>query len=221
MSPELVIDENKYKLRMENVVNLQTPGFCELKATTLLNSKGEKETIYYRDFKEGSFIKTGLKLDFAIEGGGFFVLQTPVGEAYTRDGRFVLDNDGRLISRANRYPVLGDMGELIVANSDISVVENGTIYLDKDEIGKIRIAIIKNTNDLESVNGVIFLVKPQKSLEIVDKSDYKVRQGYIENSNISAVEQLGKMALDKAYDLKAKIVQMELQRLTKVSEMLR
>ncbi|MFH1429285.1 MAG: flagellar basal body rod C-terminal domain-containing protein, partial [Candidatus Margulisiibacteriota bacterium] len=69
--------------------------------------------------------------------------------------------------------------------------------------------------------GVLFFAPLNKPLEFSIEEDYKIRQGYIENSNVKTVEQLGKMASDKSFDLKSKMVQMELNRIFKVTEMLR
>ncbi|MFA5928778.1 MAG: flagellar basal body rod C-terminal domain-containing protein, partial [Candidatus Margulisiibacteriota bacterium] len=72
-----------------------------------------------------------------------------------------------------------------------------------------------------SLNGVLFIASNKLPLEFILEEDYKIRQGYIENSNVNSVEQLTKLASKKTYDLKAKILQMELGKITKTSDMLK
>jgi flagellar hook-basal body protein len=66
-----------------------------------------------RDFSTGPLEQTGNPLDFAIEGDGFFVVQTAAGEAFTRDGRFNLDDQGQIITRTGEL-VMGDGGPITV-----------------------------------------------------------------------------------------------------------
>ena len=221
ISPELAIGEVGYELRMENVVNLQTPGYKEIKSTTVINQNNSNHVIFYRNFKPGSLVKTGNTLDFALEGSGFFTVQTPLGLAYTRDGRFTVGPNGRLFARTEAYPVLGEYGEIIIPERKITVSNDGYIWSKDMQLGRLKVTRIKNKQNLVSLNGVFFLADKQKPLDVLPEEDYKIRQGYIENSNVNSVEQLGKMASDKSYDLKAKILQMELQRISKISEMLR
>jgi flagellar basal body rod protein FlgG len=221
ITPELEADERKYAVRMENVVNMQTPGYRELKSTTIIDAPGKRRTIFYRDFKQGPLVRTKQSLDLAIEGSGFFVIQTPFGLAYTRDGRFVLDSQGQLVTRADAYPVLGMEGPIFLPDIAVAISQDGNIYHDDKLIGRLRVAVILNPRDLYTGNGVVFSAHPNSALEFSPEEPYKIRQGYVENSNVNSVEQLGNMASDQSYDLKAKILQMELSRLTKVSEMLR
>jgi flagellar basal-body rod protein FlgF len=81
-----------------------------------------------RDFSTGPLEQTGNPLDMAIEGEGFFVIETEDGEAYTRDGRFALDDQGRVVTRSGKV-VLGDGGPITVdpEAGPISISREGTL----------------------------------------------------------------------------------------------
>jgi len=219
--PKLDLDQINYSIRIENLVNMKMPGYKELKSTEYLNKDGKREVIFYRNFIQGPLVDTARNLDFAIEGEGFFVLETPLGIVYTRDGRFLINNQGILVNRTNFFAVLGERGAIEIPDKQIITNQKGEIYKDKEIIDRFRIAVIKDKENLESHNGIIFKANNKKPLEFSLEEDYKIRQGYIENSNVNSVEQMGKMASDQGFDLRSKAVQLELQRIGKISEMLR
>ena len=65
------------------------------------------------DLSQGPLEKTNNPLDVAINGGGFFAVQTPQGERYTRNGAFQINNVGELVT-AEGYQVLGESGPISV-----------------------------------------------------------------------------------------------------------
>src|SRR6185436_5378835 len=89
-----------------------------------------------RDFSTGPLQQTGNPLDLAIEGEGFFVVQTANGDAYTRDGRFSLNDLGQVITH-NGDPVLGDGGPITTNpnGGPISISREGTISQEGAQIG--------------------------------------------------------------------------------------
>src|SRR5690606_36835818 len=94
-----------------------------------------------RDFSQGALEQTGRTLDFAIEGdGAFFRVQEGDGEAYTRDGAFTLDPEGRLTTQAGNA-VLGDGGEIILDPllGTPTVAEDGTITQDGQVTGRLNV----------------------------------------------------------------------------------
>src|SRR5262245_50506563 len=89
-----------------------------------------------RDFSTGPLEQTGNPLDLAIEGEGFFVVQTAAGEAYTRDGRFAMDTQGRIITR-NGDLVLGDGGPITIDpdGGPISISREGSVSQNEALLG--------------------------------------------------------------------------------------
>src|SRR5947207_346211 len=92
-----------------------------------------------RDLGEGKFETTNAPFDLAINGNGYFVVATPNGERYTRNGHFMLDADGRLVSEDGNA-VQGDGGEINIQPDagEISIAEDGTVSGKQGQIGKIR-----------------------------------------------------------------------------------
>ena len=70
----------------------------------------------FTDFAQGSFKPTGSDSDMALEGKGFFTVETPYGERYTRNGNFTVGVEGYLETKEG-YPVLGENGRLYVITS--------------------------------------------------------------------------------------------------------
>lgn len=222
IQPSLETDELRYNIRMENVVNMQTIGYKELKMVILLDeAKNEKQVVVYRDFKDGTFLNTNDYLDLAIEGDAFFVIETPFGTGYTKDGRFMIDGQGRLLTRTDYYPVIGVGGLVVLPDSQVSFSTKGEIYKDFEIIDQLKIVSIQNKKDLISMNGVNFLEPTNKDLFILAEANYQLRQGWLEQSNVNTVQQLAQMASKKTYELRSKVLQMELQRISKAADMLK
>ena len=82
----------------------------------------------FRDYAQGSFEPTNNPLDVAIDGGGFFVVQTPQGERYTRDGSFQINNQGQLVNSSG-FPVLGTSGPIQFQQTDkqINIAHDGNV----------------------------------------------------------------------------------------------
>ena len=82
----------------------------------------------FRDYAQGAFEPTKNPLDVAIDGGGFFVVQTPQGERYTRDGSFQINNQGQLVNSSG-FPVLGASGPIQFQQTDkqINIAQDGNV----------------------------------------------------------------------------------------------
>ena len=94
----------------------------------------------YTDFTQGPLVETGMPLDFAIEGDGFFAVQTGNGVAYTRGGSFALDDEGYLcLPDGSR--VLDPNGKELSLNTDkIKADDSGGIYTENGQfLGRIGV----------------------------------------------------------------------------------
>src|SRR6185369_3521445 len=86
------------------------------------------------DYSPGSVSQTGNNLDLAIDGDGFFVVSTPEGPAYTRQGNFRLSSDGTLVT-ADGYPVMGQGGAIRVQGSRVDIDGQGVVMVDGNPAG--------------------------------------------------------------------------------------
>jgi flagellar basal-body rod protein FlgF len=157
--------------------------------------------------EEGSYNHTGNPLDLAIKGNGMFVVMSPQGLRYTRDGSFSLNSDGMLVTQ-NGYPVMGQRGQINVDGSDVRVDDNGKIYVDKAEIDTFRIANFTQADPLRKQGDNMFYMLSGSQLPEDDDESVKVKQGYIETSNVNPVREMVDMITAyRAYEASSKAVQ--------------
>ncbi|MFY8140003.1 MAG: flagellar hook-basal body complex protein, partial [Caulobacter sp.] len=102
-----------------------------------------------RDFSQGALRRTGGTFDLAIEGQGFFKVETAGGERFTRDGRFTLGADGRLTTQAGDA-VLGAGGEIAINPEDgeVAISADGVVSQNGEQIGKIDVFAFDDLSSL-------------------------------------------------------------------------
>ena len=145
----------------------------------------------YHSFENGTIHATGNPLDLAIEGEGFFAVETPLGTRYTRAGNFQLDAGGTLVT-ADGKPVLGDSGQRITfapEARDIVIGSAGNISVDGSEFAKLGLYKFENPQLLEKLDGATF----KSELSPRTSEDVRVAQGALENSNVKPVIELTHM----------------------------
>jgi flagellar basal body rod protein FlgG len=146
-----------------------------------------KRILFYR-LSQGYPRETKNALDFYIEGKGFFVVELP-GQwpAYTQDGRFVLDDAGRLVTFADGFPVLGENGYIYLENAGVNVTREGVIYQNDQLVDVFRFEWPTNSDDLQSFNQTIFYFS-KEDWENPDKmiaADVELMQGYVSDASIT------------------------------------
>lgn len=182
----------------DNVSNAETPGFkaemVEMATAFAQTPFGERliqNSAQARDTREGAFQQTGNPLDLAIKGKGYFMVRTPDGDRFTRNGRFTLDVNGQLIT-AEGNPVLGDDGAPIFfapTENDIRISEDGVVTTESGSVGTIGIVqfadeqrLIRTQNGFMAGNA-----QPQPAV------DARIVQGALEDSNVEAIVEMTRM----------------------------
>ncbi|WP_162917120.1 flagellar basal-body rod protein FlgF [Dongia deserti] len=189
-----------------NIANANTAGF---KAEMLLMSEVElpsdptTELSYVqdfataRDFSPGTLRPTGNDLDLAIQGNGFFAVQTPEGVRYTRLGRFQLNSDGILVT-SHGYPVLAGGSSISLDPDDgpINVAEDGSISTDLARngqllqvVGKLDVVDFADRNALTPTEDTLFDAGTQAPTAATGK----VAQRMLEDSNVNAIVEMTNM----------------------------
>jgi flagellar basal-body rod protein FlgF len=135
------------------------------------------------DLSQGSLETTGNDLDFAIDGPGFFAVQTAAGRKYTRSGNFQVAANGQLIT-AGGDPVLGEKGAINVSGGKVHLGSDGTISVNGAVVGQLKIVDFPSSTQLEAM-GKTYYSAPAGS-EIGAKQ-VSVQQGVIEASNVNPV----------------------------------
>lgn len=133
---------------------------------------------------QGALHGTGNPFDLALEGNGFFIIQTSRGERYTRNGEFTRKADGTLITPQGDA-VLGDAGPLQIAGAKLEVASDGTVRSDEGEVGRIRIVRFTDPGQAVKEGANLFVTLPAN---VQEAGDVRVVQGSLEQSNMSPVD---------------------------------
>lgn len=173
----------------------------------------------FTDFEQGAFKGTASSTDLALEGKGFFVVDTPNGFRYTRNGNFIVGVEGYLETK-DGFPVLGENGKLFLQDQDISINKNGEIWvrpisdLEQDQVLLDRLLLVNFENDRYITKQGNSLYKetdvsgPALPAEGLQRPI--VSQGFIEASNVNVVNEMVKMIeVNRAYEANQKSIQAE------------
>lgn len=136
------------------------------------------------DFSPGELQYTGEPLDVALGQEGFFVIQTPEGIRLSRDGRFSLDGDGRLVLRG--MPVLGESGEIRSEGGNLLINREGNITSGSAPLGKLRVVRVDDPQKLAALGDGLYAVPEGVSLQELPKVE--VLPGHLEMSNVNSIK---------------------------------
>lgn len=136
------------------------------------------------DNTQGVITHTGNQLDFAIEGQGYFKIKTANGFAYTRNGHFQIDANGKLTTETGD-PVMGEMGPLILPNGSVTVSGNGTISCNGVITGKLAVVTFAPGTSLMNHGAGQYAGPAGAEVPAVGAG---VQQGALEGSNVSPIE---------------------------------
>jgi flagellar basal-body rod protein FlgG len=159
----------------------------------------------YTDFSQGVLDASKDPFSLAIDGPGFFVVETPDGQAYTRNGGFTRSSEGALVT-PDGYPVLGDGGPISVANGEFTVGENGEVFVDGTSVGALQIVTFADPQKLIPVGQSLY-----RTTEAAEPADGSlIRQGFLERANLELVDEMIRMiASFRYYETAQKAVQIQ------------
>ncbi|TWT43020.1 Flagellar basal-body rod protein FlgG [Thalassoglobus neptunius] len=159
----------------------------QLAARSLPGLRGGNLSI---DFTPGQSKPTGVPLDLAIEGEEFFEVETPDGLRYTRNGSFRLDDEGTLVTHEG-YVVQGTQGRLsfsLPASLDeLAVQEDGRLFSGQRLVGRVKAVTFPDLQQLTPSGGTLFANRGGQRPTIADST---IRQGFLEQSNVSVTREL-------------------------------
>lgn len=217
--PEMLIsrlgDVDKQPIEVEGAETLQKPPVIGTLGT------GVRVDGIYQIHKEGPLRETGAPLDLALGGDGFFVIETPRGERYTRNGTFSLDSDGYLVTSEGRR-VLGQGGAIqlqppgAAGEGKVQVDAAGRVTVDGTLVDTLRVvefadrrALTKEGDSLFAA-GTVQGVAGNAAPTLLTGDRLKVMQGYQEQSNVNSVSEMVEMITAmRSYEASQKAVQSE------------
>jgi flagellar basal-body rod protein FlgF len=164
------------------------------------------------DFSQGNIVETDRPLDFALYGKGFFVMETPDGPLYSRNGMFRINQNGQIVN-SNGALVAGQTGPIIIPQnaglSELHVSTDGTISAAGTSVGKFKIVdFADNENKLVPAGANCYCVPSgEQDVEPTDAENVIVKQGYQEASNVKLIDELVDMIkVCRLYEANMKLV---------------
>ena len=156
------------------------------------------------DLTAGTAQQTGNELDVAINGDGFFAVQTAAGERWTRAGSFGINNAGTLVDQSGN-PVMGTGGAIQFGPEEtgITIGADGAISSSAGAKGQLRIVEFANPQDLVREGENLFSGGTPAA-----NTTSRVMQGYVEGSNVSGVGEMAELIrVTRAYESIASLAQ--------------
>jgi flagellar basal-body rod protein FlgF len=206
------------QIHANNLANLETGGFradLELATSKAVTTGYGYDTRHMSELqansvasREGVMRETGQDLDVAITGQGYFAVQFGEGEAYTRAGHFTVDQDGQLT--LDGRAVLGDGGPIVLPQfSRVQVASDGVISIqppgqtEMQEIDRLRLVKPEPSQVTKNPAG---LIVARNGEPFAADDTVAVRSGYLEGSNVSAVEEMiAVMNLTREFEIQMKL----------------
>ncbi len=162
-------------------------------------------------FDQGATTQTGNPFDLAINGSGFFTIQTPEGLRYTRSGAFVRDGRGLLMTQDGNL-VLGNNGAIALPQGDTKIGQDGTISVNGNAVDKIRLTQFSNMNNLSKQGNSLFA---DAGAQPTQDSSSVIDQGKLEQSNSNVVNSMVDLiTAQRWFDANQKAIQTEAQATT-------
>lgn len=166
-------------------------------------------------FTQGEMTQTGEQLDLAIQGDGFFEVQMPDGTlAFTRDGAFKVDAQGRVVT-SDGSVVQGGFQPIPAGTTNVTVATNGQVTLSGSNGNTtFRVQLVRFTNPggLDSLGKNLYRETTASGQPEMgnpgEKNFGQVQQGYLEMSNVKVVEEMVNLIMaQRAYEVNSKSVQ--------------
>jgi len=191
--------ENTLK-SVDYTINNLTPGFMRKTTKAIriydpINNTHEVIAKYSIQLIEDVLFQTDRKLDLAIQsqqGRGYFNIY--MGKniiAYTRDGRFRVDYEGRLVTLSGNYPVMDEGGGFIYLDTeDVNLSRSGVIYANGVRAGKVKVTVFRYIQQMKdafhAVSGSFFILKFPIEIEKPrdGEDNYGVIQGFVTQANV-------------------------------------
>jgi flagellar basal-body rod protein FlgG len=196
-----------------NIANINTTGFKGQKPFFHVRENGKSESFSQlaeaitgpivdvgsgTDFSVGQLKETGNPLDLALTGEGFFVVETPQGLRYTRNGSFRLNKSRELIT-GEGFNVIAEGNpkqnkeprKIVLGEGSVDVSQNGQIAVDGVMSAKLKLVAFKDLTQLRRVGGSFFEAPAQA--DEIPPANSQVAAGFLEQANVNAVKNLSEV----------------------------
>ena len=229
----LTLQSRATQVLAHNVANADTPGFRAQRAVfgeyvaqqrAAGTPPGGRPMHYvqdratWRELQTGSMQSTGNPLDVAITGDGFFAVETPRGERFTRAGRFSLGEGGRIVDMQGHAVLNTDGAPIAAAPNDtrIEVMGDGTVRSENGVLGRLRIVRFDNPQALRAEGDRHFDAAGQDPVPVDQPG---LRQGVLEGSNVQPIIEMTRLTAElREFQFAAQFAEREGERLSTAVE---
>lgn len=179
--------EKRLDVIANNLANAATPGYRKVGA----RFENFMELQTYTQTAQGPVRRTGNPMDVAINGEGYFRIQTDKGERYTRAGNLTVDAQGRLVT-SEGWPVLGQGGIIQVDRSNIRIGAEGQVYDGENLVDTLDVvAFPQGTRLVHDERNLLMPADPNAFP--LPSQNFTLEQGALEGANFSAVQEMTSM----------------------------
>lgn len=200
----MLLKQRELEIVSNNLANANSAGFKQTKmgfATILEETIDGSDPVAVTsldeiavtkvDFSPGSFVRTDNAFDVAIQGDGFFEIQSPEGVRYSRQGQFSLSNDGTLVN-LNGFPINGVAGAIRLSSpGPVTITQDGSVLADGEEVGQLKLLSFEDPSQLLSRGGSLY--EAPSGVPSTPVNPPRVIQGMYEESNVSTIANLVKL----------------------------
>ena len=219
---------NEMQIIANNIANSATTGYRQeglIFSEFVDSSQGRsslsmsRSQIHNTSMAQGTLTQTNGSFDFAIEGEGFFMVETPSGQRLTRAGSFSPNPDGDLVTM-DGYRVMDAGGSPVFvpgSAENVNVAADGTISADGQPLGQIGLFLPTDPLGMVRESGVMF--RADAGAEPAENG--KILQGFLEGSNVNPISQLARMIeVQRSYEMGQSFLEAEDERIRNAVETL-
>ncbi len=210
----MTASERRLRALTTNLANVGTTGFKRVASVSrgeVVTGRNAQHAVVKTetqvDWTQGPIERTDVATDFALQGEGFFAVEGPEGEVYTRDGRFHLDEAGTLVTEEG-YPVAwsGGRGSIDPVGEPLRVGADGSVTQGPRSVGRLKIVDFADKGTLQEIQRGYFRADPGAA---VLPSTAEVHQFALEGANVSSVEELVRLIeTQRAFEAGSNVVQL-------------
>jgi len=141
------------------------------------------------DLSSGDLIGTGNNLDAAINGEGFFAIETPSGERYTRAGSFGVNAAGELVTKDSMRVLSTSNQPIVLGEGKVEIRDGGIVTVGDNEVGTLKVVTFNDPSKIQK-EGFQRLAWNGDPSGVRAVTDPQVKGGYTERSNVNAIDEM-------------------------------
>lgn len=212
---------NEMQIIANNIANSATTGFRQeglIFSEYIDSAQGRSSVSMSRSqirntsMAQGTLTQTNGSFDFAIEGEGFFLIETPAGERLTRAGNFSPNPEGDLVT-TDGFRVMDSGGSPVFvpgSAENVSVASDGTVSADGQPLGQIGLFMPIDPTGMVREGGVMF--RAEAGTQPAENA--RILQGFLEGSNVNPISQLARMIqVQRSYEMGQSFLEAEDERI--------